>query len=263
MDGGGWRRGLMRATLWGAIGCLCCVAARGEKVQAEKPQPHVLVAAPCCVAAGATTRLVLRGLQLDQASEVRLVERGGTVRLLSQDKAPLPAKQDANRVGDTQVEIELSLALDAAPGTVSLEVVTPQGTTNPFSLLVLRPEWLLAEREPNGGLAEAMPLEPGISVVGTIQEPRDVDVYCLQGQAGQRFVVDVAATRIGSGLDALLLILDERAQTLAECDDIEGGTDARLELTLAANGRFFLVVMDANDLGGPASVYKLIARRVD
>jgi hypothetical protein len=75
------------------------------KKPAPKDLPKVLLATPFGVVPGKTSKLMLRGLKLDSAKEVRVVPKG-SVKLLKKSKAPPPPQQDAERVGDSVVEVE-------------------------------------------------------------------------------------------------------------------------------------------------------------
>jgi len=78
---------------------------------------------------------------------------------------------------------------------------------------------------------------------------------------GDRLVVEVFAARLGSALDSFLSIHDGAGQVMGMSDDIEGGTDSRLEFTAAKAGVYFAVVSDANDQGGPAYRYRVGIRK--
>lgn len=65
----------------------------------KKPAPSVTMAVPLGLAAGTTAKIVVRGLLLDQASEVHLQDNpaGGkiAIKLLSKGKIGVPDKFDA------------------------------------------------------------------------------------------------------------------------------------------------------------------------
>ena len=202
----------------------------------------------------------MRGLNLDRASEVRLREAKGTARVVAKGKAAVPNQQPPAAVGDTQVEVEVTLPPDTPAGTVSLVVVTPAGETPPHALLVERSLALAAEKEPNNGFRQAQPITLPQAVDGAVGQPQDVDVFRLEGKAGQQWVLEVFAARHGSPLDPLLTLYDADGQTVASADDSDGSTDARLEVTLPKTGVYYLSLIDAHDQGGPAHVYRLSLR---
>jgi pre-peptidase len=97
-------------------------------------------------------------------------------------------------------------------------------------------------------------------VDGAIGRNQDVDVFRIDGKAGQRVVIEVLASRYGSALDSFLSLHDGDGKLLETSDDIEGSKDSRIELTLPKDGPYFASVIDANDTGGPAHVYRLVVK---
>jgi hypothetical protein len=226
---------------------------------AEAAGPKIVVAIPLGIKPGATTRLKLRGLKLDTATEVRCQEPKGSAKLLKKGSARVSDPKEANRVGNTEAEIEVTLPPDCPARTVTVTVLTPAGESPPHALLVDRVP-VVAEKEPNNGFREAQPITPGQDVQGAISQNQDVDVYRFEGKAGQQIVAEVLAARYGSALDSFLTLYDGQGRTLASNDDSDGSPDSRVELRLPRDGSYYLSVIDANDQGGPAHVYRLALR---
>ncbi|HZY86405.1 MAG TPA: PPC domain-containing protein [Gemmataceae bacterium] len=229
------------------------------KMPATAGGPKIVVAIPLGVKPGATTRLTLRGLKLDAATEVRCQEPKASAKLLKKGGASVPNQQDVNRVGNTEAQVEVTLPPDYPARTVTVTVLTPAGESLPHALLVDRGP-VVAEKEPNNGFREAQPLAAGQEVQGAISQNQDVDVYRFEGKAGQHVVAEVLAARYGSALDSFLTLYDGEGRILASNDDSGGGPDSRVELRLPRDGAYFLSVIDANDQGGPAHVYRLSLR---
>jgi hypothetical protein len=170
-------------------------------------------------------------------------------------------KQEPAKVGDTQVEVEVSLPLGTAARPVAFVVVTPAGESPPHQLLVEDKDAVIAEKEPNNGFRQAQEIRVPQVIDGAVDQAQDVDVFRFRGQAGERLVFEVLAARYGSALDSILTMSDSEGRTLATNDDADASGDSRLEVTLPAAGTYYLSVMDAHDDGGPAHVYRLFARR--
>ncbi len=228
--------------------------------QPKKPEPkdapRVLVALPLGLAPATSSKITLRGQRLDTVSEVRLPGAKGSVKLLKKGKIAVPNMQKPEKVGDSEVQIELTLPVDVAEGTLAVEVVTPAGTAK-HSLLVAR--GVLAEKEPNNGYREAQPLTLPALVDGAIDAPLDVDVFRFDGKAGQKLVAEVLADRHGSALDGILTLIDAKGAILTSNDDAVGA-DPKIEFTLPRDGVYYLSLIDAHDQGGPAHVYRLVVR---
>jgi hypothetical protein len=122
---------------------------------------------------------------------------------------------------------------------------------------VLRAEDLIEEKEPNGGFKQTQPLAMGKTLLGTVKEPADVDVFRFECKAGQRFIAEVFAARCGSALDSILTLHTVDGRILATNDDAAGSRDSILRFQLPANGACLFSLVDAHDRGGPAFVYLL------
>lgn len=265
----------MRERIWWGRHPACLIAvfliAAGWKpaslvlAQESTDVPRIALSAPLTAAKNATTKLVLRGWKLDTATEVHATPGGVTAKIVNKGGATVPGGQEAKQVGDTQVEIELAVPKDISALEVALFVVTPQGETAAYSLLIDGESSAAPEKEPNDGFRAAQPIEVPCIVDGQVQGDRDVDVFSFSGEAGQEIVVETIARRRGSALDSLLTLYDERGNIVAVSDDLKDGetqvvADSRLELALPSTGRYFIALVDALDRGGPAHPYRLVVR---
>jgi hypothetical protein len=231
-----------------------------SSAQPKGGQPEIKLAVPLGVPAGAPAKVTLRGLRLDGVTEVRCHDPFARARLLGPAVAVNTPQADlAPGPGESQIEIELTVPADAAPESVLLTLVGPTGESKPHKLLV-DDEPVTAEREPNNGFRQAQPLTLPATVAGAVQAPQDVDVFRFDGKAGQRVVAEVLAARLGSPLDATLTLYDAAGRTLAAADDSNGSADPILKYTLPRDGVYFLALIDAQDQGGQAHVYRLLVR---
>jgi hypothetical protein len=234
----------------------------GAPAQKKKPEkkvpPRVTLVHPLGAKPGATTRVTIRGLQLDAATEIRFPESRASAKIVSKGKAPVPDK-NPEKVGDTQIVAEVTLPEKIPSGTVSFVVVTPAGETAPHPLLVENSLPVVSEKEPNDGFRQAQAIQVPQLVEGIIDRAKDVDVFRFEGKAGQKLIFEVQAARYGSPLDAILTLYDANAQQVAS-KDADLGTDPILEVTLPKTGTFYLSLIDAHDQGGPLHVYRLTVR---
>lgn len=223
---------------------------------APKDPPQVIFASALAVSPGQTATLQLRGLKLDEADRVEApgVEPAPELTLKKKEKAGVPNQMTPQQVGDTLVEIELKTPEAFAGGEIPLVVHTPAGATQPYRLLVVPGEQLVAEVEPNDGFQQAQVVEPGKTVAGVIQ-PKDPEVFRVAGKAGQRLTAEVIARRQGSPVDGILTLYDSAGRLLATCDDVADSVDPMLQLTLPADGDYLIVLQDAHDRGGNTHPY--------
>jgi hypothetical protein len=229
---------------------LAPLAPAQDKKPTKKDPPQVIMASPLGAAPGVATRVVVRGARLDAATGIRFPNVKATAKLLSKGPARLPRPEDAGRLGNTQVEVEVVLPAGLPAGTVGFVVTTAAGDSAPHRLLVEDPRRLVPEKEPNNGFRQAQPIALPCTVEGRIDPARDVDVFRFDGRAGQRVRFEILAARFGSALDSILTLYDAGGHELAANDDSGGSADSVLEATLPQAGTYYLSLMDAHDQGG-------------
>lgn len=253
-----------RAVVWVAMvvwaGVGAHAADKKDKKEEKKPEPpRIVVAMPPAIVAGTTNKVRVRGNNLGDVTEARFTNLAFQVVLAikAKTKVEVPKDADAKKVGDSQVELELSFPADASPLTNYFVIASTNGTTAAHPLIVLPAGGLMDEREPNGGFKQTQSLVTGRTLLGTVKEPADVDVFRLEGKAGQRFIAEVFGARCGSALDSILTLHTADGQILASNDDAAGSRDSILRFQLPADGACLLSLVDAHDRGGPTHVYLL------
>ena len=257
-----WATGLRRlrvcaAALWTVQGL-----AEGQKSEAKKPEPPAIaVVLPLGVEAGSRQKLTLRGLNVTNATAVRLTGLTPTLTGEIKDRG-VAAKIDGfdtKRVGDQRLEVELSLPANTPTGTnIALVVVSPDGESKPFPLFVAAAGQIIGEKEPNNGFREAGALDDGKTVRGALETLTDVDVFRCELKAGQTLRAKVVAERLGATLDATLSLYDAQGRLLTGNDDAQGsGRDPLLEFKAPSAGRYLLAVCGVTEKAGAAAVYLL------
>lgn len=244
--------------------------ARGEDTdkQGVKVSARIAMCLPLAVPVDATTKVTLRGWGLEGVKEIRTSNPQVTLKIIASGKATIPNKQDAKQIGDTQVELEVTVAKDVLAGEVGLTVAEPDNKNPSHKLLlgsgkaVIAP--VIAEQEPNDGFAQAQALQIPQIVDGRIDGDGNVDVISFELAASQTIVLEVLASRYGSNLDSILTLFDGRGNIIAVNDDVRDTTktdssatrDSKINVVLPA-GKYWASVQDAHDRGGPAHPYRL------
>jgi hypothetical protein len=232
-------------------------AAIAEDKKPPEP-PRIAMCAPLAVPLGATTKVIVRGWRIDNATAIRSSDEKVSVKILTKGGATIPNKQDAKQIGDQQVEIEVTTA-DAAPREVMLTVVTPTGDSRPHKVFIGGAFPIVLDKEANDGFRQAQPIQLPQIIDGQIHGDRNVDVFSFKVAKSTKVVIEVFARRHGSGLDSLLTLYDARGSIIAVNDDQKDTTDSRLEQTVPP-GRYFIGLQDAHDHGGPTHPYRLIVQ---
>lgn len=237
------------------------LASQDKKPPEKKDAPQVLYAVPLVAKPGEKQKLALRGKNLAAVKEVTAAGADGVkLKVLGAKAVPVPNNYPTERVGDSEVEIELELPKGAKPGEVKLTAVGPGGESNAYTLLVHDDTPVVAEKEPNDGFDQAHAITIPAAVEATIRQERDPDVFKFEGKRGSKLRIEVQAARFGSPLDAMLVLSDANRRVVDSADDSDGTPDPVLVVTLPRDGTFYLSVIDAHDLGGANFGYRLVVR---
>lgn len=176
--------------------------------------------------------------------------------------------------GQRGKSVELQLAGANLPQTTQPFAVpateTPQGLSiipfpaehHPFPILFEADDFVEhLEAEPNDDAAQAKTCELPCVFNGRIDRAGDVDLWKFNGKKGEAWLFDLRASRLGSPLDGVLTLLDEKGQKFATADDLSNGqTDAVLTATLPADGVYTLKVEERiSSRGGPEFAYRVRA----
>lgn len=133
----------------------------------------------------------------------------------------------------------------------------PAPSGNPFRLV---PYDNVLEAEPNDEQAKATVAagEP-IALNGIIEKPGDVDFFKVPLKKGMTLELQGYAQSIGSPLDSVVNIYNEKGGSLTGNDDGGGRRrlDSKFKVGIPADGDYFVRVTDHLDRGGPNFVYRL------
>jgi len=160
---------------------------------------------------------------------------------------------------DSSFEEEAKLPGEIDPGFNLLSKTqesAPSG--NPFRLVDFDN---VLEVEPNDEQAKGTvaPVGEPISLNGIIEKPGDVDYFKVPFKKGQQVVLQAYAQSLGSPLDSVVNVYNEKGGSLGGNDD--GGGRRRLDskqtLNIPADGDYYVRVADHLERGGPNFVYRL------
>jgi hypothetical protein len=235
-----------------------------DKKQPDKkePPPKVLYAVPLVAKPGEKQKLALRGKNLATVKEVKVSgAEGAKVKVSGAKAAAVPNNYPADRVGDSEVELELELPKTVKPGEVKLIAVGLGGESNAYTLLIRDETPAVAEKEDNGGFDTAQAVPVPCAIEGTIKGERDVDVFKFDGKKGEKITVEVQAAKFGSPVDGFLTVYDSDRKIIASADDANGSADPVVTVKVPRDGTYFLALIDAHDLGGANFGYRLVVKK--
>jgi hypothetical protein len=185
--------------------------------------------------AGAVTSLTIKGTGLSPTPRILL---------------PIPVAEHVVRAGgtDKQVQIDLTLPADAPVGIVQMRLVNAEGISNAVAISV--------DGLPQAKFTDKLQDLP-VAVNGTIRGTQILRTT-IEGKAGERIVAEVEARRLGSALNPVLHLYDERRVQAAWAQGVTSlGGDARLEAVIPSDGRFTLELHDALYRGGDPGFFRL------
>jgi hypothetical protein len=243
---------------WGALLSIAeIVGQESEKKPTDKsPTPSILFTNPLAIAPGFKGKVILRGMNLEQVSEVSSKPDSIKVKLKKAEKSNPSDDFKAEQVGNSRVEVEVQLAPDIKDERITLTLKSKEQTIS-HELTLIANDQLFAEVEPNPGFRQSQSIKLGQLVTGTISAAKDVDVYQLELTAAQSIRIETLAARRGSPIDTHLTLYDERGRILAVSDDAAKSRDSLIEYAPSYTGKYFVAILDARDYGHADSAYLL------
>jgi len=156
-------------------------------------------------------------------------------------------------------EEEVVLPTEPDPGyMIFSKSQEPAPSGNPFRLVTFDNT---LEVEPNNEQAKATPALPGVAFAlnGIIEQPGDADFFKLPLKKGMNLEVQAFAQSLGSPLDSVVSIYNEKGGSLSNNDDGGGRRrlDSKFKVAIPADGDYFIRVADHLERGGANFVYRL------
>ena len=187
-------------------------------------RPVIATVTPRGLQTGGTTRITVTGSMLKDGS-LLLGDRLGTVKIV--------------QTAVNRIVADVTLPAELPPGFYPLRAHGSVGLSNAAIVAIDR----LPERTLNAGTA-AKPAALPAAFSGTLAGTQQAKVW-FKGKQGQRVVADVESRRLGSNLEPVVEIKNERGTPLkVEWRKHELHGDTRAETTLPADGLYFAEVHD-------------------
>ncbi len=157
-------------------------------------------------------------------------------------------------------KLEITVAKDVAPGLHWFRIRSPLGTSNMVVLDIgSLPEVNVGEKTSADFGAQADLVQLPATLIGTISSPGAVQSFQFEGKAGEELVFQVVASKLGSGLESMLVLRSASGQVLASVGENDNNPDAVLTAKLPADGKYTLSITDREKGGGMDHFYRLNA----
>ena len=220
-----------------------------SSAHAQLPSTRLFAVFPAGGQAGTAVDLTItNGLELEEIQRLIFSHPGITAVPKTQDVGGKP-QPVAN-------QFVVTVAGDVPAGSYEVRAVGFFGITNPRTFVVgSRKE--LNEVEPNNTRELAFAVELNQTINGRVNGATDVDWFKFAGKAGQRVLADCLARRLDSKLDANLELFDANSRRLGVARNSLVSKDALLDVTLPADGEYFLKLNDFVYAGSEDYPYRL------
>lgn len=223
--------------------------ATAEKIPPRTREPELSGISPRAIVRGTTVQLTLSGRNISTADQLFISPGHLKAKLL-------PA--DSKKPNVTRCEVELPA--DLSPRMVTLRLHTPEGSTGAKSFYV-GPFAEISENKANNNLAGATPATLPATLVGTIGEKGEFDVWSFDADAGAEVVFQCIGSALGSALNARLTILDADGQKIVHSERHPSRRDVVIGHRFEKAGKYYLQVEDLRFTGGGGHYYYIHAGR--
>ena len=221
--------------LWSFL-TVCLFLSAISNVQAQLPSTRLFAVFPTGGQAGVPVDLAItNGLELEEVNRLMFNHPGIVAAQKMQDVAGKPTP--------VTNQFAVTISADVPPGNYEVRAVGFFGISNPRTFVVGAKKEL-NETEPNNTREVAGAVELNQTINGRINGATDIDWFKFTGKANQRVLGDCMARRLDSKLDANLELYDASGKRLSAARNTLVSKDALLDVTLPADGEYFVKMND-------------------
>ena len=227
---------------------LAVVLLTAAAAHAQLPQARLYTVYPPGGQAGQTVEIQITGDDLDDAHELRFDHPNIKAEPVRPEKTDLhPDPQP------TPGKFKVTIGGDVPRGIYQVRAVGRFGLTNARAFVVDdRPTAMEANKR---SLDDAQPVPMNSTVFGKVDQ-RAYDVYAIEAKKDQRVLVECIARRLDSKADVTLKLFNPAGIEMQLSRD-EEITDALLDFTAPADGKYYVQVYDFTYEGGNEYTYQL------
>jgi len=210
-----------------------------QTAQAQLPQTRIYAVFPPGAQVGQTIDVtVTNGTDLDELSAMRFNH---------------PGIKATHKSGNT---FSVAVAADVEPGVYECRATGLYGTSNPRSFVVGRlPE--IIENNANASTDQAQEIQLNSVINGKSDSGADVDFYKLTAKEGQRILAECAALSIDSRFHGELRLYSSEGRRIGRAVAELRRSDPVLDVTIPADGEYFLRASDFVYAGNNDYFYRL------
>lgn len=220
---------------------------------APKPKPEWRTTRPLALPRGQSSVLRIMGKDL-KPKEVRFEAAGVTAKIVK--IATLAGKTDEEKAqGNTVVEVELTVPPDLAPGSYEFKLVHDGSDSPTGRIFIDEPMPEIEEKESNDTHRAPQALPAGsVAILGRLDKD-GVDVFRIEGKAGESWRFEVIARRAGADFEPVLRLRDPRLTPIRAA--IDQGEDCAIDVKLPTDGPYLLELFDGDNRSNASYFYRL------
>ena len=98
---------------------------------------------------------------------------------------------------------------------------------------------------------------------GILSAPDDIDYFKFTAKKGERYRFRAMANILGSPVDTVMYLYNDKGGALGNNDDSDGLTDSKIDFTAPADGEYFVGIRDMLKRGGEDFVYRIETESFD
>lgn len=221
-----------------------------SSAQAQLPVVTLSALSPSGGQVATTQELTLTGITDGDGVDRLLFSHPGIKAVQVQQ----PSAALAGRNLPVANKFTVTISSDVPPGVYDVRAVGTFGVSNPRAFAV--DQWKqIAKPAGNQSTDKAAVVELGTVVDGTTVANAS-DWFRFAAKKGQRVLIDVAAQRLDSKLDATLVIHDAQLRELARSRDVNR-RDPLIDITIPADGDYLVKLYDFTYGGGADFSYRM------
>lgn len=227
----------------------CAVVGLATSALAQIPATQLTSIFPPGAKQGSTLEVTVSGTDMDDLEKLLFSHPG----LAAAPKMSAPTDFEPTPKPVPGV-FTLTIAGDVPPGAYEVRAVGRFGISNARTFVVGTANEIVETGNSNAP-DSALEVPVGSTFSGRIEQ-NAYDYLKLNLKQGERVLIDVAAQRVDSRLDATLVLLGPNGRELARVRD-SVGSDPVLDFTAPAEGAYLVKLQDAVYGGGPEYFYRL------
>jgi hypothetical protein len=218
-----------------------------------KPKPEWRATQPLAVPRGKTTAIRITGQDLSP-KEIKFDDPGITAKIVKTESLS-PKTDEEKAKGNTAVEAEITAPAGLAPGSYKFKLVHEAADSPTGRIYIDEPLPEIQEKEPNDTLLQPQVLPAGsVAVLGTLDKD-GVDVFQIQGKAGESWHFEIIARRAGVDFEPVLRLRDPRLTPIRAA--VDEGDDCAIDAKLPTDGPYLLELFDGDNRSKSDYIYRL------